>query len=87
MCYIIYYCFTKFLHFVWFTIILLDSSILCEHQIVEGSKLHLSVRKPGDGAASAEDPNEFFAQLRDLLKQHFSAQDTEKVMAKFKEVW
>ena len=62
-----------------------DSSILHEHQIVDGSKLHLSIRKPVDGA-SAENPDEFFGQLRELLKGHFSAQDTERVLAKFKEV-
>lgn len=66
---------------------LLDSSILHEHQIIDGSKLHLSIRKQGDGASSSEDPNEFFVQLRDFLRGHFSSQDAEKVMAKFKEVW
>lgn len=62
-----------------------DSSFLREHQIIDGSKLHLSVRKPGDGA-SGESPDEFFSQLREIVRGHFSAQDTERVMAKFKEV-
>ena len=52
---------------------------------MDGSKLHLSIKKPGDGASS-DNADDFFSQLRIFVRGHFSAQDTEKVMAKFKEV-
>lgn len=63
----------------------LDSSPLHEYQIVDGSKIHLSIKKLGDGASSDTD-NDFFGLLRNFLRSHFSAQDTERVMSKFKEV-
>ena len=62
-----------------------DSSTLQEHQITEGSKLHLSVRKSGHGASSGN-PEDFFGLLREVIRGHFSEQDTERVMQKFKEV-
>lgn len=52
---------------------------------MDGSKIHLSIKKLGDGASSDTD-NDFFGQLRNFLRSHFSAQDTERVMSKFKEV-
>lgn len=63
---------------------LADSSTLREHHIVDGSKLHLSVKKQTDGV-SGGNANEFFRLLRDFLKGHFSEHDTEQVMQKFKE--
>ncbi|CAH3182978.1 unnamed protein product [Porites evermanni] len=63
---------------------LADSSHLHEYQIVDGSKIHLSIKKLGDGASSDTD-NDFFGLLRNFLRSHFSAQDTERVMSKFKE--
>ncbi|KAL9960821.1 hypothetical protein ACROYT_G034326 [Oculina patagonica] len=63
---------------------LADSSTLQEHQIVEGSKLHLSIRKPGNGASSGN-PDDFFKLLREFVRGHFSEQDTERVMQKFRE--
>lgn len=62
-----------------------DSSTLRDHHIVDGSKLHLSVKKQSEGASSGNN-SEFFGLLRDLLRSHFSEQDTEQVMKKFKEV-
>ena len=62
-----------------------DSSSLREHQITEGSKLHLSVRKLGHGASSGN-PEDFFGLLREVIRSHFSEQDTERVMQKFREV-
>lgn len=62
-----------------------DSSTLGEHQITEGSKLHLSVRKSGQGASSGN-PEDFFGLLKEVIKGHFSEQDTERVMQKFREV-
>lgn len=61
-----------------------DSSTLREHQITEGSKLHLSVRKSGNGASG--NPEDFFGLLREEIRGHFSEQDTERVMQKFREV-
>lgn len=61
-----------------------DSSTLRDHHIVDGSKLHLSVKKQSEGASSGNN-SEFFGLLRDLLRSHFSEQDTEQVMKKFKE--
>ena len=52
---------------------------------MDGSKIHLSIKKLGDGASSDTD-NDFFGLLRNFLRSHFSAQDTERVMSKFKEV-
>ena len=72
-------------HSFFFKFSLSDSSTLREYQIVEGSKLHLSIRKASDEASSAN-PNDFFGLLRDFLKGHFSEQDTERVMLKFREV-
>lgn len=63
---------------------LADSSTLRDHHIVDGSKLHLSVRKLSDGASSGNS-SDFFGLLRDFLRGHFSEQDTERVMLKFKE--
>ncbi|XP_073228963.1 uncharacterized protein [Porites lutea] len=63
---------------------LADSSHLREYQIVDGSKIHLSIKKLGDGASSDTD-NDFFGLLRNFLRSHFSAQDTERVISKFKE--
>ena len=60
-----------------------DSSTLQEHKITEGSKLHLSVRKLG---ASSGSPEDFFGLLREIIRGHFSEQDTERVMQKFREV-
>ncbi|XP_068758572.1 ubiquitin-like protein 4A [Montipora capricornis] len=62
-----------------------DTTCLREHLILDGSKLHLSIKQQSVGSANVEDPNEFYVQLRVFLRKHFSAQDTEKVMAKFKE--
>ena len=62
-----------------------DLSTLQEHHIVEGSKLHLSIRKPGNAAGSGN-PDDFFKLLREFLRGHFSEQDTERVMQKFREV-
>lgn len=63
---------------------LADSSTLQEHQISDGSKLHLSVRKSGHGASSGN-PEDFFGLLREVIRGHFNEQDTERVMQKFKE--
>lgn len=63
---------------------LADSSTLGEHQITEGSKLHLSVRKSGQGASSGNS-EDFFGLLKEVIKGHFSEQDTERVMQKFRE--
>ena len=52
---------------------------------MDGSKIHLSVKKLGGGASSDTD-NDFFGLLRIFLRGHFSAQDAERVMSKFKEV-
>lgn len=52
---------------------------------MDGSKIHLSVKKLGGGASSDTD-NDFFGLLRNVLRGHFSAQDAERVMSKFKEV-
>jgi len=62
-----------------------DSSTLQEHQITEGSKLHLSVRKSGHGASSGN-PEDFFGLLKEVIRGHFSEQDTERVMQTFREV-
>lgn len=61
-----------------------DSSTLREHHIVDGSKLHLSVKKHTDGASSGN-TSEFFRLLRDFLRGHFSEQESEQVMQKFME--
>lgn len=63
---------------------LADASRLRDHRIVDGSKLHLSVKQETT-VGNIEDPNEFNTQLRIFLKRHLNTQDTEKVMAKFKE--
>lgn len=63
---------------------LADSSTLREHHIVDGSKLHLSMKKQTDGASSGN-TSEFFRLLRDFLRGHFSEQESEQVMQKFKE--
>ncbi|XP_015774630.1 PREDICTED: ubiquitin-like protein 4A isoform X2 [Acropora digitifera] len=63
---------------------LADASRLRDHRIVDGSKLHLSVKQETT-VENIEDPNEFNTQLRIFLKRHLNTQDTEKVMAKFKE--
>lgn len=63
---------------------LTDASRLRDHRIVDGSKLHLSVKQETT-VGNIEDPNEFNTQLRIFLKRHLNTQDTEKVMAKFKE--
>lgn len=63
---------------------LADASRLRDHRIVDGSKLHLSVKQETT-VGNIEDPNEFNTQLRIFLKKHLNTQDTEKVMAKFKE--
>lgn len=63
---------------------LADASRLRDHRIVDGSKLHLSVKQETT-VGNTEDPNEFNTQLRIFLKRHLNTQDTEKVMAKFKE--
>ena len=52
---------------------------------MDGSKIHLSIKKLGDGASSDTD-NDFFGLLRNFLRSHFSTQDTERVISKFKEV-
>lgn len=63
---------------------LADASRLRDHRIVDGSKLHLSVKQETT-VGNIEDPNEFNTQLRIFLKRHLNTQDTEKVVAKFKE--
>lgn len=63
---------------------LADASRLRDHRIVDGSKLHLSVKQETT-VGNIEDPKEFNTQLRIFLKRHLNTQDTEKVMAKFKE--
>ena len=62
-----------------------DFSTLQEHKIVEGSKIHLSVRKQGNGT-SGGNPDDFFKLLREFLREHFTEQDTEQVIQKFREV-
>ena len=53
--------------------------------MAEGNKLHLFVRKLGE-TTYVENNQDFFVQLRHLLRAHFRERDVELVLANFKEV-
>lgn len=66
--------------------ILADASCLCDYNIIAGTKLHLTVKKPEGGGSQVDEEKargKLLAQLRTLLRPHYTETDLEKVVDQF----
>ena len=62
---------------------------LKDHQVIEGSKVHLFVVEGGAGSQSTAKPinsdiNRFYSQLSEALEKYYTKSDTIKILEEFK---